>query len=241
MALCLNSYSVKCKQVWCPLLSDWAHPKLPAWFSRLDLPVSESVKDSKALWCGVVGIDGSLGLWIFVMRTATPQLHRTVLGWAMDLFLGPLKFWNISLILISVTLTLATRPAALTVSLCWNGRFRSSSFSVAATSSSAPVWSRCHASVLHFHHLNFDRIKSLSQLVFESLVCPSSNSHCVLKINSALKTSLFKKIFFNWRIIALQCCISSCHTWMSHRYTYIPSLLSLPSHLIPLGWAPCVI
>jgi len=126
----------------------------------------------------------------------------------MDLILGPLKFWNISIVLISVTLTLATRPADSAVSLCWNGRFRSSSFSVAATSSSAPVWSHCYASLLHFHHLNFDRIKSLSQLVFESLVCLSSNSHCVLKINSTLKTYFFKKNFFDWRIIALQCCIS---------------------------------
>ena len=159
----------------------------------------------------------------------------------MDLILGPLKFWNISIVLISVTLTLATPPADSAVSLCWNGRFRSSSFSVAATSSSAPVWSHCYASLLHFHHLNFDRIKSLSQLVFESLVCLSSNSHCVLKINSTLKTYFLKKNFFNWRIIALQCCISFCRTWMSHRYAYIPSFLSLSSHLIPLGWAPCAI
>ena len=36
----------------------------------------------------------------------------------------------------------------------------------------------------------------------------------------------FKKNFiFNWRIIALQYCISVCYTsiWMSHRYTYAPS------------------
>ena len=37
-------------------------------------------------------------------------------------------------------------------------------------------------------------------------------------------------IFFNWRIIALQYCVGSCHTptWISHRYTYVPSLLNLP-------------
>ena len=41
--------------------------------------------------------------------------------------------------------------------------------------------------------------------------------------------------FFNWRIIALKHGISFCHTqtWISHRYTYIPSLLKTPSHLSP--------
>ena len=41
--------------------------------------------------------------------------------------------------------------------------------------------------------------------------------------------SIFKNLFiFNWRII-LQCSVGFCHkwTWISHRYTYVPSLLSL--------------
>ena len=40
----------------------------------------------------------------------------------------------------------------------------------------------------------------------------------------------FLKFFFNWRIIALQHCVSFCHTstWISHKYTYVPSLLNLP-------------
>ena len=47
----------------------------------------------------------------------------------------------------------------------------------------------------------------------------------------------FKKSFiFNW-IIALQYCVGFCHTsaWISHRYTYVPSLLNLPatSHPFP--------
>ena len=39
--------------------------------------------------------------------------------------------------------------------------------------------------------------------------------------------------FFNWKIIILQCCISFCcaKRWTSHVYTYIPSLVSLPSTL----------
>ena len=51
----------------------------------------------------------------------------------------------------------------------------------------------------------------------------------------------FFNLFFYWRIIALQNFVVFCQasTWISHRYTYIPSLLNLPplptpSHL--LGW-----
>ena len=42
----------------------------------------------------------------------------------------------------------------------------------------------------------------------------------------------FVFLIFNWRIIALQCCVGFCHTksWISQKYTYISSLLSLPSH-----------
>ena len=56
--------------------------------------------------------------------------------------------------------------------------------------------------------------------------------------NHSLFTHSFKKIFFffikfvfNWRIIALQCCVNSCHTstWISHKYTYVPSFLNSPS------------
>ena len=43
--------------------------------------------------------------------------------------------------------------------------------------------------------------------------------------------------FSNWGIIALQYCVDFCHitTWISHKCTYVPSLLNLPptSHPIP--------
>ena len=44
----------------------------------------------------------------------------------------------------------------------------------------------------------------------------------------------FSFCFFNWRIIALQYCVGLYHTstWISHRYTYVPSLLN-PSHPSP--------
>ena len=56
-------------------------------------------------------------------------------------------------------------------------------------------------------------------------------------------------LFFNWRIAALQCCASFCSTttWITGKYTYIPSLLSLLPHPIsPLyhgvpSWAPCAV
>ena len=71
-----------------------------------------------------------------------------------------------------------------------------------------------------------------------------------------LKTTFkdfIKFFFFNWGIVALQCCVSFCYTmnWISYMYTYIPSLLDLPPTPTPnpthLGhhrapsWAPCVI
>ena len=41
---------------------------------------------------------------------------------------------------------------------------------------------------------------------------------------------LYFKLIFNGKIIALQYCVGFCHTatWISHRYTYVPSLLNLP-------------
>ena len=43
-------------------------------------------------------------------------------------------------------------------------------------------------------------------------------------------SGVFKKNFFNWRIIALQNFVVFCHTStrISHRYTHVPSLPSLP-------------
>ena len=41
---------------------------------------------------------------------------------------------------------------------------------------------------------------------------------------------------FNWRIIALQCCVGLCHTtaWISHRYMQVHFLLSLPPTSSPI-------
>ena len=49
---------------------------------------------------------------------------------------------------------------------------------------------------------------------------------------------LLDLFIFSWRIIALQYSVVFCHisTGISHRYTYIPSLLNLPPHPSPVGF-----
>ena len=51
-----------------------------------------------------------------------------------------------------------------------------------------------------------------------------------------LAFSLFFKLIFNGRIIDLQCCVGFCHTmmWISHKYTYVSSLLNLPPRTYPI-------
>ena len=54
-------------------------------------------------------------------------------------------------------------------------------------------------------------------------------------------------IIFNQRTTALQCCVDFCHTstWISRRYSHVPSVLNLLPLPIPLvcytapGWVPC--
>ena len=61
------------------------------------------------------------------------------------------------------------------------------------------------------------------------LLTSDSNHQTILKCVSYI--FLEKKIFFNWRIIVLQCCVSFCRTstCINHQYTYVPaSWTSLP-------------
>ena len=50
--------------------------------------------------------------------------------------------------------------------------------------------------------------------------------------------TLFEIFNFDWRTIALQCCVDFCHTttWISHKYTYVPSLLTLILAMISWIW-----
>ena len=52
--------------------------------------------------------------------------------------------------------------------------------------------------------------------------------HSNLLMSHSTHHFLFSFIF-NWKIIAVQYCVGFCHTssWISHRYTHVPSLLKL--------------
>ena len=63
-----------------------------------------------------------------------------------------------------------------------------------------------------------------------------------------LQRIFYNKIhFLNWRIIALQYCVGLCQTstWISHRYIYVPPLLSLCDKgfilvVFTCSWCVCV-
>ena len=65
----------------------------------------------------------------------------------------------------------------------------------------------------------------------------SITRRCFLAVNAIVLRSQDFVIYFllyfifNWRMIALPCCVGLCLTltWASHKCTYIPSLLNLPS------------
>ena len=59
---------------------------------------------------------------------------------------------------------------------------------------------------------------SLSKIAFKRIIYYNS---IWVQLKHPSVFSLFK--IFNWRIIALQCCVIYCHTftWISHRYTWV--------------------
>ena len=96
--------------------------------------------------------------------------------------------------------------------------------------------------------LGMKNIKSATVSIFSPSVCfevMGLDAMIFLPLFSCV-VSFFKLIFY-WRIIALQNFVIFCQTsaWISHRYTYIPSVLnlppiSLPSHPLRLMQSPCL-
>ena len=65
-----------------------------------------------------------------------------------------------------------------------------------------------------------------------------STISCSQVTTPSMLFDFFNLFIFNWRIIALQYCVGFCHisAWSSHRYKYVPCLLSSPPpHSTPLG------
>ena len=97
-------------------------------------------------------------------------------------------------------------------------------------------------------------VTELAIILLASMTKPSILSRWNRYLHSLF--CLFAFSFFNLnlflfkgRIIALRCCAGFCHTltWISHRYSQVPSLLSLPPPVSPVLpsvteheiWAPC--
>ena len=93
---------------------------------------------------------------------------------------------------------------------------------------------RIHDYVRTFYFIYSDSLIDLCT-VLDSL----ASSHIDVSPLCCLITSwpCYFFFFFNWRIVALQYCVGCCHisTWISHKYTYVPSLFNFPptSHSIP--------
>ena len=76
-----------------------------------------------------------------------------------------------------------------------------------------------------------------------------STFSCSQVTTHSMLFDFFNLFIFNWGIIALQYCVGFCHTsaWSSHRYTYVPCLLSSPpTPFHSSRWqhkvcAPCII
>ena len=78
---------------------------------------------------------------------------------------------------------------------------------------------------------------SVSTLVASSVWTALSHGDISKDVRNNLVLNCTFKPVFNWRVIALQCCVSACRpsAWINGLYTYLPSVLSLrptslPSH-----------
>ena len=86
-----------------------------------------------------------------------------------------------------------------------------------------PTWSKLP---IFFTFFSFSFFKIYTIFCISLLL--KSSAKVILKVVNFTRIFLF--LFFNWRIFALQCCATFCWTtmWISCKYAYIPSFLSLP-------------
>ena len=103
----------------------------------------------------------------------------------------------------------------------------------------------------HFHYFSLNSLSSACHcsktepcLGFSKSLILIYNAECIYIFvvlwlvfwHQLINIVSFLNLFFNWRIIALQNFVvfSQTSTWISHRYTYIPSLLNLPPTSLPI-------
>ena len=93
--------------------------------------------------------------------------------------------------------------------------------------------------ILHFLRelggkCRFNRSQEI--LILGKLVCQKNLKIVLLLFKMFCALAIIFKFIFNWRIIALHSCVGFCHTtmWISHKYTYVPSLLIIPPSSHPI-------
>ena len=86
-----------------------------------------------------------------------------------------------------------------------------------------------HLQGYRYHLSKFHIYALVSFIHVEDCPVPLPGSHWRVLLVLTVRAFVMQ-IWVTWVIIASQCCVGVCHTarWISHKHTYIPSLLGLP-------------